>query len=183
MCTRIMCHHIKYKVYMWHNGKLDSRKCNTYIWTIIYMYRACHVVYMIIIINIAWYFNQSLSVSHTIAVHTRARAPDEPIRIWYMGTIIRTREWPNNRRSWHHYYLYCFIMLIENLMVKKLKSGGYFSYIPGIVACNDSPWLLKTKGLPLGRTWIWCSRNMLAYTCMWWSALLFPSRRGWIWIE
>jgi len=29
------------------------------------MYRACHVVYTIIIISIVWYFNQSLSVSHT----------------------------------------------------------------------------------------------------------------------
>jgi len=46
-----------------------------------------------------------------LTVHTGARTPTESIRTWHTSIIIRTREWPNNKRSWRHHCLYRFIML------------------------------------------------------------------------
>jgi len=44
------------------------------------MYQECHVVYTIITIIIAWYFNQSLMCPILLTVHTGADTSDEPIR-------------------------------------------------------------------------------------------------------
>ena len=49
-----------------------------------------------------------------LAVYTGARTPAESIRIWHTCTIIWTREWQNNKRSFHLYCLYSYIILIEN---------------------------------------------------------------------
>ena len=47
-------------------------KYNKYKWTIIYMYRASHVIYTIITISVVWYFNQSFPVSHTTSSSYRS---------------------------------------------------------------------------------------------------------------
>ena len=104
--------------------------------TIIYMCRASHVIYTEITISTAWYFNQSLSVSHTTSSSYWTRTLVEPIRTWHTGIIIQTREWPNYKCSYRHYYLYCFIMLIGNPLVKELLSGRCIPCIPGITALN-----------------------------------------------
>ena len=107
---------------MWHGDKNNSTKCNKYNWTIIYMYRASHVIY-IITISTVWCFKQSLPVSHTTG--SSYRSPHS--KRTHLNMAYRyhdLNEWPNNRRSWRHYCLYYFIMLIENSIVKELESGG-----------------------------------------------------------
>ena len=56
------------------------------------MYLASHVIYTIITISTAWYFNQSFQYLIPLAVHTEDRTPVEPIRTWHTGTMIRMRE-------------------------------------------------------------------------------------------
>jgi len=72
------------------------------------MYRASHVIYTIIAISTAWYFNQSLPVFHITDSSYRSPYSSKPIRTWHTGSVIRTREWPNNKCSCHHHCLYYF---------------------------------------------------------------------------
>jgi len=57
----------------------------------------------------------------------RIPTPDKPIRTWHADTIVRTREWPNNKRSWCHYCLYYFIMLIETQWLRRSGRVSVFS--------------------------------------------------------
>jgi len=75
------------------------------------MYRAYRVSYTIITISTTWYSNQSLSVSHTTGSSYRSPCSSRTHPNMATCNIIRTREWPNNRRSQCHYCLYSFIML------------------------------------------------------------------------
>jgi len=78
------------------------------------MCRACHVIYTIIKISTPGILINLLQYLIPLAVHTRAHTLNEPIQTWHTGTMIRTREWTNNKRSRRYYCLCSFIMLIEN---------------------------------------------------------------------
>jgi len=75
------------------------------------MYQACHVIYIIITISTVGILINLFQCPILLAVHIRTHTPAEPIRTWHAGTVIRTREWPNNKHSWCYYCLYNFIML------------------------------------------------------------------------
>jgi len=75
------------------------------------MYRVSHVIYTIIAISSAWYFNQPLPVSHTTSSsyrspHSRWTHPDMAY-----GYHCSNERRPNNNHSRRHYCLYYFIML------------------------------------------------------------------------
>ena len=64
------------------------------------MHRSSHVIYTIITIGTACILIYLFQCPLPLAVRTGACIPAEPIRTWHTGTIIRTREWPNNKCFW-----------------------------------------------------------------------------------
>ena len=71
------------------------------------MYQACHLIYIIITISTAWYFNQYLPVSYTIGSSYRSPYSSRSHPNMKYGYHYPNERGPNNKRSCHHHCLYC----------------------------------------------------------------------------